>query len=69
MFSVQPVVPVPIGRYNLLQRFADKSYRMEFIIMGLVEKRMLAQLRDEIVLRYQSELREITGSDILYAVD
>ena len=37
--------------------------------MGLVEKRMLAQLRDEIVPKYQAELREITGNKIVYDVD
>lgn len=37
--------------------------------MGLIEKRMLAQLRDETVPKYQSELREITGSDLSYDID
>lgn len=37
--------------------------------MGLVEKRMLAGLRDEVAPRYEAELREITGSEIRYVVD
>ena len=37
--------------------------------MGLAEKRALAQVRDEIFPKYQSELREITGTDITYKVD
>lgn len=37
--------------------------------MGLVEKRMLARLRDETLPKYQTELREITGHDIVYDVD
>lgn len=37
--------------------------------MGLAEKRMLAGLRDDVVPKYQAELREITGSDVRYDVD
>ena len=37
--------------------------------MGLVEKRALAQLRDETIPKYQAELREIIGNDISYEVD
>lgn len=37
--------------------------------MGLAEKRMLAQLRDETVPKYQSELHKITGSEIALDID
>ena len=37
--------------------------------MGLAEKRMLAQLRDEVAPKYEGELREITGSEIAYDID
>lgn len=37
--------------------------------MGLAEKRMLAQVRDEVAPKYQVELRKITGSQIAYDID
>lgn len=37
--------------------------------MGLAEKRMLAQVRDEVAPKYQSELRKIMGSEIAYDID
>lgn len=37
--------------------------------MGLQEKRAIAQMRDETLPKYQSELREICASEVSYAVD
>ena len=37
--------------------------------MGLAEKRMLAQVRDEVAPKYQKELREIAGEGISFDID
>ena len=37
--------------------------------MGLAEKRAVAQVRDEILPKYQTELREIMGNQVSYVVD
>lgn len=37
--------------------------------MGLVEKRLMAQLRDAVVPQYQNELQSITGSPLVYQVE
>lgn len=37
--------------------------------MGLAEKRALAHARDEVTPQYQTELQEITGTKIKYAID
>ncbi len=37
--------------------------------MGLAEKRALATLQDEIVPKYQADLRGITGNEVTFVVD
>lgn len=37
--------------------------------MGLAEKRMLAQVRDEVAPKYQSELKDAAGTKITYDID
>ena len=36
--------------------------------MGLAEKRAMATLKDEIVPKYQADLRKITGNEISYVI-
>ena len=57
----------PFSSAAIMQK-AVISRRKE-TVMGLAEKRMLAQVRDDVAPKYQSELKDAAGTKITYDID